>query len=699
MDSSGNVKNGIVLNKKNSRETADAKPVSKQSCFTNRGVSKHPTQSKRYSGSQANHLNKAKKNKASRKVDKFIYPKLDSTVKVRNFVNNLISGSDVILKNISSDFDKAKRQISQLKDEVEYLSKEITIANSNEILRELDIDFTLLEELQDSSVDVKSITENHIKQVQISLKELYKEIRSTKYIKYNKPKIILIVRYILECIRSLSNYIFKKEYAKIQDQDKFVSNQQKIVTVDKNQQSSETTLDIAQDDKQNYTDFDSASNQAKNSDSNPTAIDKDVLEEDGVYFDSRETIADDDIENLQDSNKKLIQTVNISNSTLKNYGNTCWLNSSIKLLYVLYGDRIKTKAKSQLENSQINLEEKNIYASILALFNKLDTQEDASQEISKFLANMFIYGRYVVSHNKDIPTIAHIYFLIKDIIFTTKTDPDDEKQDIISLDLTSIKQCSADEFIGNFIGFMDLNDDSNSIGEINLVERYLNANLLNQMGFSNTDKPKAIKRYKIPEYRSSLIAINTENLQESDTNKDDLVRMLYDDSNTSDFSNEEKYKITNFLSANNIDSTQGLVEVAYTREFTANIEQLKTVTVNLQAANQNSLQKNRERLNQLFDENYPYIVFNILNRNDNKRYKVTAKAISCVAHKGSLMTEGHYIACSIDENNKVMIHNDISNYKLPETENLQSFVKKDDFTPVVIGYAVTDKQLIGDDSS
>jgi hypothetical protein len=702
MDSSRKVNNGSVLHHKNDRKTVDAKLGSETPHFTNRIVSKPPKQSKRHFDSRLNFLNNSEKNKASRKVDKFIYPKLDNAVKVRTFINNIIKGCDVILKNVSSDFDKAKIQVSQLKDEVEHLAKEITIAKSNEILKDLDIDFTLLEELQGSSIDIKSTTVNHIRKAQINLRELYKEIQSIKYIKYNKPKIILIVRYILECFRSLYNYIFQATDAKIeaQDKNKLADNQEKFLTANNNQQSRQITSDIAQNDKQNNTDFDSVSNQSQDMDSNLTAADQDVLEEDGVHADSIETITDDEIISSQYSTKKLTHTVNISTSALKNYGSTCWLNSSIKALYVLYKDAIKEKADERLKNPHIGLQEKQLYTSILLLFNKLETQEDASKEVEDFLMNLFIYGKDVVSNNKNIPAIKNIQGLIEDIQYTVTQSPDDESKNIMKLNLASVKQCSADEFIANFKDFMDLNNDSNSLGEIDLEERYLNKDVLNRIGFADTDKPKAIKRNKVDEYRSNLIAINTENLQESDTNKDDLIRMLSDDSNTSDFSKEEKQKITDFLFSNDIDSKKRLVNVAYTKEFTANIEQLKTVTINLQAATaHNSIIKNNERLNQLFDEHYPYITFNVLNRSDSQMYKVTAKAISCVAHQGFAITAGHYIACSIDESSQVTIHNDSNNYELPKTKNLQDFVKQEGFTPIVIGYAVIDKQPIRVDTA
>jgi hypothetical protein len=677
MNKNRKVQNGDVRYKNSGYNNEKPTPQNRtRSDFTpKRRISKPAKQSKKYADSQA-HLHKPEKNKNNRKVKGFIHPKLDTAVKVRNFTHGIINGCNVIQENILVDFDRAKKQIALLKDEVEHLAKEIQIANSSEILNNLNINFTTLEELQDPSIDIKALTKNHIKNAQNIIKELYKEIQDTKYIKYNKPKIILLLRYLLECFKSLFISLSKATDNQMQDKDNLA---------DKSQQN----LHIEQDDKENDLFFDDLNESNKDTyndlEATESTIDTDNLEEDGVYLDT-----------IEHTDNGLSQTINISNSELINYGNTCWLNSAVKLLYVMYYDDIKRKAEEILKKPQVSKQEKQLYTSILQLFNKLKTQEDASTEISRFLAYMFLYGRDIEYTKKKNPAIENIYGLIKDIDFRATIDPNNKNNEIVDLDLNSVRQCSADEFIEHFIDLMELNNDSNSLGEIDLEERYLNKDVLNSIGLADTEKPKAIKRNKVDEYRSNLIAINTENLQETDTNKDDLIRMLSDDSNTSDFSKEEKQKIITFLSTNDIDSKKGLVNVAYTRKFTANIEQLNTVTVNLQAATaQNSFIKNKKVLNKLFNKNYPYIIFNVLNRSDNKMYQVTARAISCAAHVGSRMTSGHYIACSIDENNQVTIHNDSDNYKLPATKSLQRFVKQEGFTPIVIGYAVTDKRLIG----
>jgi translation elongation factor EF-1beta len=366
-----------------------------------------------------------------------------------------------------------------------------------------------------------------------------------------------------------------------------------------------------------------------------------------------------------------LQTVkkNISLSNMYNFGNTCWLNSSLKFIHDFYGyNTIKTAINKKLKYidplSPPELQEqlKKVLLSFSQIIEAMSKNEAVNIKIIEFLTNIHNCTQYLPDKHKDKECLDKIdKLLINDV-------------DINGfIDIRKINQQDAIEFVQPFVAFLNLNTESNSLIKRSVKNINITKKDLNDIGLNITknhlclnvvseqkviDEVVRLPELKAPIYEDLKVEYLTDfckRVRENSVNYANItsseVTKLEEDSK------RLNHKIT--VPYNHATTEELYTNIKKLNKFSLDFNYFKRTATNLH-------ERDIDQVIEKFTAACPIIKTKIIDEETNQPYMVEAEIEQMILFRGNKEEGGHYLSISVDKNGKIFIQNDSQNSNIDD---------------------------------
>jgi hypothetical protein len=383
-------------------------------------------------------------------------------------------------------------------------------------------------------------------------------------------------------------------------------------------------------------------------------------------------------------------------------------------MYNFYGYRgIKIAINKKLHDAnklptpELQNQLRKLLTSFSEVIDAMSKNEAVNTKIIDFLTNIHNYAQSLPNGHKDKDYMTEIDNLMINACNNRG-----------KIDMFKIQQQNVDEFIPPFIGFLNLNSDSNTLTNKNFRQFIFSKKDLNAIDIDLTKDQLTLEvesEGKVLERVIQLPETSTNNPQHLDL-KIEYFRDFCDRAVNSNVTNDEIIRVRNTsLNKNSANDTIASKFKAEDRLF-VNINSLDKIPLNTNYGKYTAdgLVRDIDRIRADLIKMLPSIQIKVIDEKTNQPYMVEAVPETMVLFMGSKEVGGHYFTISIDQNGEIFIHNDNQNTtieheydkrvadkkKLAEfmqkskEEKLFEFIELQQAYPTNIGFRVVSKTPI-----